>query len=536
MQIADSFTGTRATDRERGVVTLAIGILLLVLITLITLFGARVTVVEQRVAGNDYRAREASGTAQAGLNYGFEYARAYQGIIRSSDVGGWLDGTLDLANDNPEWSDPVEIDCTAAHPAGSKEKTVCDSGFDGFIRFFGAQDPNVAFVPTDLSTYDVPMDWPPSASGALDDCPGPDCRVRVEMALCEFTTAPPAGTCEDAGGTAPQYAVLVLARGVSEDGTAQASVRQAMTLFDFIPGSALPPIMATGNVAVSGDLNIVLNPDGAGPGTGIPLSAWSNGDLVFSGDLKFCYEDGYFQQGGGDLTSLTECNPGLDNQPCVAEVTIDEGSCPLPVCDTCSCPGPGDYDFQDYLTYAEGPIANDGIDVVDVDNDAGGSPDSVNFPDDVFNYVFGIPHEDYLTLKSFLPADHIIGDCSGIDDTSSGLYWVEGNCHLTDTVGSPDGPVIIITEGDFNMQGGGTYFGLAFAFSDPDNPDNPIPGGDVDVRGSAKIYGVIVSDHQIDLSNGTFDAIYSDCMFKKLISDDTFKRLGPVPGTWADHI
>ena len=82
------------------------------------------------------------------------------------------------------------------------------------------------------------------------------------------------------------------------------------------------------------------------------------------------------------------------------------------------------------------------------------------------------------------------------------------------------------------MEGGGTYFGLVFAFSDPP----AIPGGTVRLRGGPEFYGTVISDHQINMSNGNFDLIFSECMLQRIRDDDTFRRLGPVPGSWADHI
>lgn len=513
--------------RDRGVVTLAIGIILLLLITLVTLYGTRVTIMEQRISANDYRSREASSTAQAGLNYGIEFVKAHERVIRSTAADGWLDP------DNPVWSDAAPIDCSGPPAPGSKERIVCDSGFSGQVRFYGAQDVD----------YDVPLNWPVSASKTLSDCSDtpeaddPSCRVAVELALCEFAGPPPID-CVDSGGVTAGYAVLVLARGISADGTAQASVRQILTPFELLPGSALPPLMAASTVEISGTLDVVVNPDGAGPGSGIPISGWANDDLQLGGNASFCYPDEYFQGNQIDITALDACIPDFSNQPCVASVDTPGGTCPMPLCADCDCPTSGD----EALTKSEGSVYREGIDVVDKDGNLGPTPDAVNFPGDVFEYVFGIPQADYELLKE---AANEVGDCTGIDKNSSGFYWVtqdlgSGDCTLSSGGGSPDGPLVLVVEGDFHMQGGGgndplesSFFGLVFAFSYP--PDG-IDGGTVNLRGGPEFYGVIVSDHAISISNGNFDMIYSPCMLDRIRSDDQFRRLGPVPGSWADHI
>ncbi len=52
---------------QRGVATLGIALILLLAITLVTFSSARVSVVEQRIAANDYRAKQALHAAQAAL-------------------------------------------------------------------------------------------------------------------------------------------------------------------------------------------------------------------------------------------------------------------------------------------------------------------------------------------------------------------------------------------------------------------------------------------------------------------------------------
>lgn len=509
----------RPAARQRGVVTLAIGIILLLLITLITLYGGRTTILEQRISANDYRQKEASGTAQAGLNYGIEFAKAHQGLMRVDTAGGWFDGTLDIANDNFEWTSTTTDlgDCSA--PADDTQQALCDSGLTGEVRFFGT-----AFDPNDLSTYDVPVDWPASGSGTFDDCPGADCRVALDLVLCEFDVA--GDPCEDGQGDTAQYAVLALARGVSEDGTAQSSVRMMIAPFDVLPGNAIPPLMAAANISINGTLDVVVNPDGAGPGTGIPISAWADGDLVMSGNASFCYPDEYFNESGKDILSLPVCDADLGNQPCRSSVSTANGFCEMPVCNDCDCPTSGD----SALTKSTASNYLEGIDVVDADGNSGPTPDSTNFPADVFNHIFGVPHENYALIKDTIVPEP---DCSNIGPGSSGLHWIEGDCSLSGVAGSPDGPLVIVTEGDFQMQGGGTYFGLVFAFSDP---ANGIPGGTVNLRGGPEFYGSVVSDHQINISNGNFDLIFSQCMLDRIRNDDLFRRLGPIPGSWADHL
>lgn len=516
---------------QRGVATLAIGVILLVLITLVSLYGMRVTLLEQRVSANDYRSREAYGAAQAGLSYGIELVKGNEGRLRSTDTNGWLVST------NAGWTDgTISIDCTSP-PSGSIEEAACNSGLSGDIRTYAipASGTKTAPGPTDSLTY-VSADWPASASGTFADCPGAGCRAQIALILCEFENV--GDPCEDAGGTSSKYAVLVLARGESADGTGQAQMREMLAPLDFFPGNALPPLMASTNVSISGTLDVVVNPNGAyntlsGTGQGVPISGWSNGDLVLSGDASFCYPDEYFQNSQSqpsDLTSMATCDSSLSNQPCQVDVTTSGGAlCPMPVCDDCDCPSSG----NEALTTSTASNYFEGIDVVDVDGNSGPTPDATNFPSDVFQYIFGVDHEDYELIK-FSSDTQLLPDCSSIDSSSTGLYWITGDCSISGTAGSPTGPLLLVTEGDFQMQGGGAFFGLVFAFSAPGSGING--GASVKLTGGPQFYGTVVSDHQVTFGGGTYDLIYSQCMFDRIGNDDKFKHLGPVPGSWADHI
>jgi hypothetical protein len=60
---------SRKIKRQRGALTLMLGLLLLMGSTILTLGSVRVGVMEQRIANNELRAKEAQHAAQAGLDY-----------------------------------------------------------------------------------------------------------------------------------------------------------------------------------------------------------------------------------------------------------------------------------------------------------------------------------------------------------------------------------------------------------------------------------------------------------------------------------
>lgn len=72
--------------RQRGALTLMLGLLLLMGSTILTLSSVRVGVMEQRIANNELRAKEAQQAAQAGLDYALAVLSAGGEITEDTDV------------------------------------------------------------------------------------------------------------------------------------------------------------------------------------------------------------------------------------------------------------------------------------------------------------------------------------------------------------------------------------------------------------------------------------------------------------------
>lgn len=474
--------------KQGGIVTLAIGMILLLLITLVTLYGARVTILEQRTSANEYRAKEAFAAAEAGLNIGIEHLKSEMPYLRSSGANGWYQAGSEL------WT---QVNCNGASPPTACAD-IAESGLSGTVFFYGGIGDRDVPAPA----AEVPLNNKALENGA---------SYEIEYVLCPFDSAvgtsfPPADPCTSDIIGANRYGVLVMSRGVSADGTAEATVRQIVATYEILPGNSPTPLMASGTIDGSGTFDVVVNPNGGGPG--IPMSTWTNTDVFLSGTATFCQVDEYFST--GSETTYPE-SPSTDFQ----------------VCSSCSCPK------SSTLTYKDGSSGyQEGIDVVDHDGNVGPTPDETNFPDDVFGYTFGIPKADYTQVR-----DRAVGgpqpDCSGLDSNSRGLHWVTGACSVSRTIGHPEHPVLLVTESSITIQSGAKFFGMVFAFSDP---ANGIAGGDVQLRGGTQFYGAIISDHDIDIGNGSFQMIYSEDVLTKLRFDDSLKALGRVPGSWADQI
>ena len=81
--------------RQKGMATMFISLVLLVLITLVSLFTSRTVSLEQKVFSNDYRSRQAFGHAEAGL----AAALAYFDEDPDMDEDGVIDAVYDTDND-----------------------------------------------------------------------------------------------------------------------------------------------------------------------------------------------------------------------------------------------------------------------------------------------------------------------------------------------------------------------------------------------------------------------------------------------------
>lgn len=91
---------------QRGVVTLTMSLIVLVLITLVVVAGSRTTLLEQKLTNNDNRSRQAFEAAEAGLAAAVDYLAGG----RDRDGDGVLDGNVfDTTLDGIGDSDTADV-------------------------------------------------------------------------------------------------------------------------------------------------------------------------------------------------------------------------------------------------------------------------------------------------------------------------------------------------------------------------------------------------------------------------------------------
>jgi len=246
----------RPPPYQSGAATLLISIVLLIGVTLITIFAARVGVMDQRIAGNEYRHKEAQAAAGAALDQAASFI---------SNNTALYDGTVGGAY---PW-----VDCTTGSLA-SQFPCADESGTRIYDLVY---DPIIA-----TTTIESLQDG--GKGIALDS------GIESQTYLT-YTTSSSVGNILTAIGT-----------GKSLDGTGDAYTQISYTQITLLTPGEIPPIM-TPVIKLSGSFTIVADPNGGGPG--VPISAWvSTLDLSGgAGSWQTCQLGSY--RDGADICSET---------------------------------------------------------------------------------------------------------------------------------------------------------------------------------------------------------------------------------------
>jgi len=234
-------------QKQKGVVVLLVSIVLLIGVTLISIFAARIGVMDQRISGNEYRHKEALMTADAALDQGAAYLQNNPELY-SGEGTGWSDCT---GNATTQATFPCKISDTEYEKVYS------------------------TIVST--SSIDPMSNMVELSSGA-----------NFETYLV-FTTS------------ASGNVITIAAVGESLDETGEMIVQTSFVQEELIEPGELPPLMAH-SINLNGSFTIIPNPNGAGPGQ--PVSAWVNTlEGSSSGSWNTCHLDNY--RNGDDICTET---------------------------------------------------------------------------------------------------------------------------------------------------------------------------------------------------------------------------------------
>lgn len=405
--------------QQRGIASLMVALVLLVATTLMVLFTARSSFMEQRISGNEVRSKQAMQAAQAGL----DQALAYMGEDGGLDHDG--DGVVD---------------------------TLATATLDNHSKY------SVLFCGTDST---IPT-CPASPSGAL--------------------------SCS----TQPLYykkLARVVSCGWSDDNSARHVVS---TLIQGVPALANPPtnpLIAKGTAFVGGSASVVNQYNN--------LTVWSGESLSGASGL------------GSGQTFIRHPNtplPPLPNPDDPASWAAYNEANPLPSPTTnwqCSNPEAG------YVCTTNSSVM--GPDVIESDSTLAHLTN-----DQFFEAFFGMPEDVY---KTTLPTREVTGaNASSLNGVTGEVIWVDGDATLSGTIGSRLDPVVLIVDGDVNIQANTVIYGVLFVI------------GDMDVAGTPNSYGVTVVRGSIT-GSGSMDIFYDPL---SVMGTSKLDIPGVTPGTWRD--
>lgn len=401
------FTSTKR--HQRGLGTLLTAVVLLVVSMIFLTAISRSIVMEQRMAANEIRAKQAFEAAEDGLD------RAMVHLLGNGSVETTLTGTS------------------------------------------GAGRYSVAFC--------NPVDPPVEGTQVCPDTAGgtPACNALTSAGLN------PNGTSEQIYFNSP----LVVACGWSDDGLGKRGIRQSVgTAGGGTTQLPTNPLLTKGAVNVGGSANVVNYFNN--------LTIWS----------------------GQSLTSVGNSGKTFVRNPNVAPPAANT----TPPGEPSSCTT-----SADYVCVTDKNTT--GPDVIDND------PTLANLSNsELFRNIFGTTMADY--QANLAQIDIPSASASSLENVVGKAIMVTGNTTLPNgTIGSRNRPVKLVINGDLNLQGGPTVFGLVYVT------------GQVSGGGNLRVNGVMVTEQAVS-PTGSIDIIY-DPFITNLVETNT-GRAGWIPGSWRD--
>lgn len=575
-----SIACTAQRMRQRGS-TLVVVVVLLLLASLFVLASLNVGMFEQRVSGNDYRAKLVQELAESGVHQGAEYF-AQNPAVRTTPAN-W---ELCLGTDT---SFPCgAVVQTGVDPDGAGPRTA-PTRRATMYRFVGGTGTGYQkrLIPTLPGTITTAAGF-----AARQDVGAVMCRIKRPTAANETTAC----ATNDADASSIWALTLVSKGSLTNEGSSATIAYTVGSYGVFNTSSNIPPLIASGSVDVGGGIQIVTAPNagGLGTGSGVPVSVWTRLEMNKNGTPNTCYFEDFLRQGG------TNSGPQYFDG--------------ITVCHTCSCPGDNALSFP-----KSGNLACQGMDIVDIDNNEGNdcAVDAnldikrAEFPDDLFAFVFPqrawtdanqgtggdtyankeyhfaetrivkeckFPHPVTKALETAqLPADTCfllnlnkaihIGDgvndaaeCTAIGATSRGLLWIHSqpiqsggttvagmvgyDCttqlrNLND-IGTPSHPVALIFDGALTQVHFRLYGLLFVREPNASTTLDATTGGsaELSLNGGATIYGAAIVQGRISSGGGgTAAIVYNEQVLTNLFNDP---ELPPsptaLPGAWTDRV
>ena len=590
------FPRPRTANQQRGVATLFVAIIILVILTVVVLLSANVGLFEQKTATNENRGRVVEQAAELAVNMSGEYFKANRGKMIRKTTGGWL--AADVASGR-RWRrcsqvagfpNIANLADGSIHPCMAESDATTstnypNSGRRGELWFYSADGTDG--ISSGSSATEVPYrSLLVSGSAANLDVTGVGSSeqfavaTKVRALLCRFDTTVTPSVCRANPTAGNRVAVTLLADASLPNENANASIKETWGSFSSTGAAAAVPFIGSGIFDGNGNVTIVTAPNAGG--YGLPGSIWTPHDAQVESTT------------GGGTFSLSSCyigdfmlgSPGEHDITEAKAICPDNGSSP-----PCHCPSSKDDKTVWLSGHPTGGDRRENIDVLDRDGNAcvtgnpcppdiqffpGGGPGTASDPnsavvpldvagvlndDSLFEWIFGVDYVvadrdaygitlgtnsttcskggncfDYAMMNDvgLDVGTHKLNNCNSLNASSSGLYYITGNCDVTATVGSASAPVILVITGTGDVGPNGILYGMLFIHRD--NIDAEKHDGNqftLSMNGGT-VFGSIVVEGDIKVA-GNPVVVYDDTSVNNdpntFPTSATFAR---VPGSWLD--
>lgn len=538
MHLQSNYPISAQPASERGS-ALIIVVILLLLASTFTVFALNVGVFEQRTVGNDVRAKLVHEIAEAGANQASEVLNLDRALIDTTNAANWQ---LCGAGDD-------------TFPCGAM-----DAGRRATVyRFIGGNiDVDGNGTVSALEQRYIPI------QNRIQSVGGFNVRYGVGALICRVRkpdpAAPPGAPAECATNPADEtstFTVTLVSKAEIPAEGSSATVSTTIGGFALINiPTGIPPVVASGTIDVTGNMQLVTNPNGGG--NGVPVSMWTRRDVDKTGTPNTCYLDEFLRDGGSGQDGTLRWYQGM------------------PICHNCDCPSSGSLSYS-----GSGNKQCEGIDILDVDNNLANDPACPyesnrdvrpeEFPCDLFEYVFGVKAwsdtdgdhfcetavrvEDPKNPGNQINADILFlrdnakliitnsADCSKLNAASSGLIWDRVGCDLKNQLGSPNNPVILVVDQHAKYNAGFNSYGMVFVRATDADADHTVKlsattGGNatISAQGHAAIYGTIVVQGRAEKLNGTLSVVFNGDLLQTFNKSPENIAFGALPGAWTDRV
>ncbi|QTQ30506.1 pilus assembly PilX family protein [Aromatoleum bremense] len=296
-----------------------------------------------------------------------------------------------------------------------------------------------------------------------------------------------AASCTNPGASAKT--AWAVSCGWSDDSAARKRILTLVAKTDPVPGDVSNPLIAKGSVGMSGNATVVNYFNNLTVWTGSTLDNTGNtGKTVIR---RPGVTDGTSDCAAGDCTSdEVTTQVGGGNQVC------NDAQAPDLICTT--------------STGVYGP------DVIQSDTTLANLTE-----DQYFENFLGMKPNEY---KSTQAEEVVAGADAGsigdgeADNGGGTVFWVEGNAAINQDIGSADKPVVLVVDGDLDLSGSPTIFGIVFV------------RGNLTQSGSATIRGAVLITGSVD-ADGSLNVIYDPDAIGGAGNAGSYASL---PGSWRD--